>query len=100
MCPILSHMCPLQKPLRDSTVSLVLAGLAWSSKGIMSVEGLRVAGMHWIAESGLLSWELLSGFLRGAAVGGAIGSRGLSPSRTQNTWGTSSLTEGDSGILK
>lgn len=55
MCPILSH-CELQKPLRDSTVNLVLTGLAWSSKGILSVEDLRVAGMYWATEPGLLSW--------------------------------------------
>lgn len=99
MCSILSH-CELQKPLRDSTVNLVLMGTARSSKEILSVESLRVAGTHWVTEPSLELGELLSRFLRGAAVWEATGPRGLSPSRTQNTWGTSSLTDSDNNILK
>lgn len=78
MRPILSH-CELQKPLRDSTANLVLTGLAWSSKGILSVEDLRVAGMHWTAEPGLLSWGTAKRVPEGSSCWGSYWIKRVEP---------------------
>lgn len=54
MCPILSHRAP--EATERQYCQPGPNRLAWSSKGILSVEDLRVAGMHWAPEPGLLSW--------------------------------------------
>lgn len=78
MCPILSH-CELQKPLRHSTAKVVLTGLAWSSKGILSVEDLRVAGMQWAAEPGLLSWGTAKRVPEGSSCWGSYWIKRVEP---------------------